>query len=230
MSEPASTDQGQANTDTPASGEQKPDTLLGNPSASDAPAADAPPGDGKPAETEAPKDEAQKSVAPEKYELKAPEGFAELDGALVESFEPLAREMNLTNESAQKLVETMMPKVVERLTAHSTAAWETTLAGWVETAKTDAEIGGEALPQNLQSAQRALDRFASPELRALLDYRSDANPNGLGLGNHPELVRVFARIGKAMADDKFVTSNSAAGTGPRDPADVLFGQTHNPRS
>ncbi|MDD1107598.1 peptidase, partial [Klebsiella pneumoniae] len=40
--------------------------------------------------------------APEKYEFTAPEG-AELDSKAVELFEPVARELGLSNDQAQKL-------------------------------------------------------------------------------------------------------------------------------
>jgi len=148
---------------------------------------------------------------PEKYELKAPEGFDQLDPVLVESFEPLARELNLTNENAQKLVETMMPKVVERITAQHREAWGKQLEQWVTTAKTDKEIGGQAFDQASKQARAALAKFATPELMQMLAYPSAENPNGLGLGNHPELVRVFARIGKASAEDQIAPGKTPAG-------------------
>ncbi|MCV5473515.1 peptidase, partial [Escherichia coli] len=42
--------------------------------------------------------------APEKYEFQAAEGV-ELDADALKDFEPVARELNLTNEQAQKLVD-----------------------------------------------------------------------------------------------------------------------------
>lgn len=57
-----------------------------------------------------------------------------------------------------------------------------------------------------------MDKFGSPELKQYL--------NETGLGNHPELVRIFANIGKAMSEDGLVTGNSG---GVKSAADVLFG-------
>lgn len=170
------------------------------------------------------KDDKKPEGAPEKYELKAPEGFEKLDEQLVEAFEPIAREFNLTNEQAQKLTETMMPKVVERMTEQSREAWSNTIESWVGEVKGDKELGGDSMPANLDAANRAVAKFGSPELKALLDYPSAENPKGLGLGNHPELVRVFSRIGKAMAEDGMVNGNSA-GDGKKSQAEVLFGSS-----
>lgn len=162
--------------------------------------------------------------APEKYELKAPEGFEQIDPALMESFEPVARELGLTNEAAQKLVETQMPKVVERITEQHREAWGKQLETWVSDVKADKEIGGEQHAATLQTANRALTKFATPELLSLLDYPSETNPKGLGLGNHPELVRVFARIGKAMAEDTLANGNGAPGA-KKDAAEIMFGNS-----
>jgi hypothetical protein len=134
--------------------------------------------------------------APEKYEFTAPEGVT-LDAEAVAEFEPVAREMNLTNEQAQKLVE-LQTKLVQK----QMQQWDQTVDGWVSTIKSDQEIGGEGLKQNIALAQRALSQFGTPELKAALDATR--------MGSHPELVRVFARIGKAMAEDTFVAGKTPA--------------------
>lgn len=184
-------------------------------------------GQDEPNEGDKPKDADQDKPdgVPEKYDLKPPEGFESLDKELVSHFEPLARELKLSNEGAQKLVETMMPKVVQRITEQQQQAWMGQLEAWVEDVKKDPEIGGEKMQTTLQDAKRALDRFATPELKALIEYPSADNPRGLGLGNHPELVRLFARIGKAMAEDRIVTGNGNGADARRDPAEILYGNS-----
>jgi hypothetical protein len=42
--------------------------------------------------------------APERYELAVPDGFEKLDEAMVAEAEPVLRELNLSNEAANKLV------------------------------------------------------------------------------------------------------------------------------
>jgi hypothetical protein len=70
---------------------------------------------------------------------------------------------------------------------------------WTEQVKTDKEIGGDKLDQNLGIARKAIDTFGSPELKALL--------NSTGLGNHPEVVKLAFKVGKAISEDRFVTGS-----------------------
>ena len=69
-------------------------------------------------------------------------------------------------------------------------------ASWSESSRTDKEFGGDKLNENLAVAQKAMNAFGTPELRAVL--------NKTGLGNHPELIRAFVRAGKAISEDTFV--------------------------
>lgn len=148
--------------------------------------------------------------APEKYEFAAPEGVT-LDAEAVAEFEPIAKELNLTNDQAQKLVE-LQTKFVQK----QQAQWDQTVDTWVTEIKADKEIGGQAMTESVKQAQRAISQFGTPELKAALDATR--------MGNHPELVRVFARIGKAMAEDTFVPSGAVSGV-KRDAAEIMFGDS-----
>lgn len=148
--------------------------------------------------------------APEKYDLKVPDGMT-LDETAFADFEPIARELNLSNEQAQKLADLYSKRTTE-LVQKQQETWKETTAKWVDDVKADKEIGGQNLDVSVRHAQAALTKFGTPELRAQMD--------ATGMGNHPELVRVFARIGKAMAEDTFVQS-SRDGT-QVDPAKKLF--------
>jgi hypothetical protein len=81
--------------------------------------------------------------------------------------------------------------------------WNQTLAKWVTEMKSDKEIGGDNFTPSVKQAQNAINKFGTPELKTALD--------SYGMGNHPELVRVFARIGKAMAEDTHVSGGNAGG-------------------
>lgn len=149
--------------------------------------------------------------APEKYEFQAAEGV-ELDTEALKEFEPVAREMNLTNEQAQKLVD-VYPKILAGVQQRQAEAWQQTTEQWAADVKADKEIGGDKLPSNLSAAQRALDQFGTPELKTYL--------NDTGLGNHPDLVKAFVKIGKAMSEDGMVTGSN---DGQRSAAEVLYGK------
>ncbi|HDS7133368.1 TPA: peptidase [Klebsiella aerogenes] len=169
------------------------------------------PADGdKPADK--PDDKEQKAEgAPEKYEFTAGEGV-ELDTEALKDFEPVARDLNLTNEQAQKLVDAY-PKILAGVQQRQAEAWQAQTEEWAATVKADKEIGGDKLTANLGVAQRALDTFGTPELKEYL--------NGTGLGNHPELVKAFIKVGKAMSEDGMVTGKES---GQRSAAEVLYGK------
>ncbi|MBW7715611.1 peptidase [Enterobacter kobei] len=169
------------------------------------------PQDDKPADGDKPDDEEQKQEgAPEKYEFQAGEGV-ELDAEALKDFEPVARDLNLTNEQAQKLVDAY-PKILAGVQQRQAEAWQKQTEGWAETVKADKEIGGDKLTANLSAAQRALDQFGTPELKEYL--------SATGLGNHPDLVKTFVKIGKAMSEDGMVDGSNQ---GQRSAAEVLYG-------
>lgn len=163
---------------------------------------------GKPADK---KNDANKSDvgAPEKYEFKAPEEGQELDQGALEVFEPIARELNLNNEQAQKLVDAYGSKIMPAIQKQINDSWQKQREQWVKTVKADEELGSN---ESIGAAQKAMDKFGSPELKQYLEES--------GLGDHPELIRIFASVGKAMSEDGLVTGNS---NGSKSAADVLFG-------
>lgn len=155
--------------------------------------------------------EQKQEGAPEKYEFQAGEGV-ELDAEALKDFEPVARELNLTNEQAQKLVDAY-PKILAGVQQRQADAWQAQTEEWAATVKADKEIGGDKLTANLGVAQRALDTFGTPALKEYL--------NSTGLGNHPELVKAFVKVGKAMSEDGVVTGKES---GQRSAAEVLYGK------
>lgn len=136
--------------------------------------------------------------APEKYEFKAPEG-SEFDAEIIGSFSEIAKELNLTQEAAQKLLDTMGPRIAER----QMGQLEAIRNDWAQASQTDKEFGGDKLQENLAVAKKALDSFGTPELRALL--------NESGLGNNPEVIRFMYRAGKAISEDTYVGNSPGAG-------------------
>lgn len=143
--------------------------------------------DGKPeAEQDNPED-----GAPEQYEFKAPEG-QKFDDAVLGAFSEVAKELNLSQSAAQKVLD----KVAPVIQARQLEQIEAVRTAWAESAKTDKEFGGDKLNESLSVAKKALDQFGSPELKKLL--------NESGLGNNPEVIRAFYRAGKAISEDTFV--------------------------
>lgn len=133
--------------------------------------------------------------APEEYaDFAAPEGMAFNPEALTD-FKALAKEHNLSQEAAQKFAD-LGAKAVQKAQDGYREQIEQAQAQWAADSKADKEFGGDALPENLSVAKRALDTFGSPELSKMLGES--------GLGNHPEVIRLMYRVGKAISEDKLV--------------------------
>lgn len=136
----------------------------------------------------------QPQGAPEKYELNPGDG-KEFDSEFLKTFEETARELDLSNDKAQKLIDKLSPV----LEARQLARIEAVKQEWQDTSKADKEFGGDKLNENLAYAKQALDKFGSPELKKML--------NETGLGNNPEVIRFFYRAGKAISSDTIVTGH-----------------------
>lgn len=129
------------------------------------------------------------------YDLKLPDGSI-LDSAYLDQTKSLAKEMNLTPEAAQKLVERDNYLQQQQLTK-----WNEQVVQWEGVVKSDKEIGGDNFQASVNDARTALDKFGSPEFKAML--------NQSGYGNHPELVRLLSRVGKAMREDSMMNGSSS---------------------
>ena len=149
--------------------------------------------------------------APETYaDFTFPEGV-EADKAALDLATPVFRELGLTQEKAQQLVDlqTKIEKARADASATEFAALQKT---WTDAARADKDFGGATFDANMALARKALEAYGSPELSAAL--------NASGWGNHPELIRVFWKIGKDLADEKFVPGKAA--TAPKSIADRMF--------
>lgn len=127
--------------------------------------------------------------APEKYEFKLPEG-ATLDPSIQAKFEAVARDLNMPQASAQKILEAMGPQIA----AAQNEAAVRVRNEWAASAKSDTEFGGDNLDANLAIAKKAVDTFGTPALKLFLDES--------GLGNHPEMIRMMFKAGKALSEDR----------------------------
>lgn len=154
-------------------------------------------------------------TAPEKYEFKAPEGV-ELDKNVVALFEPIAKELKLPGESAQKIVSLYAEKIMPHVLQAQADSWAKQVDDWSQAVKSDKELGGEGFAANVEVAQKAIARFGSPALKEILE--------STGLGNHPELVRFCMRIGKAISEDSAVLPGKEPQV-KKSYAEILYGST-----
>ena len=146
---------------------------------------------------------APKEGAPEVYEFKAAEGQT-FDPEFLKGYSEVARELNLTQEAAQ----TMIDKVGPVLAQQQQAQIARVRSEWAEASKVDAEFGGTKFNENLAIAKQSIDKFATPEFKQMLD--------DTGLGNHPEWIRYCYRVSKAFSPDNFEGGHKEGGAAPND--------------
>lgn len=172
-------------------------------------------GDNPPPENQEGDQDKQKTDAesevPEKYDFKPPEGM-EFDEETINLYAEAAKEAGLSQEKA----DIILGKIAPHLAQQQIKAVEKASAEWEAASRADPEFGGDKLNENLSIAAKAIEQFATPELKTLL--------NESRLGNNPEVIRLFYRVGKAISEDGFV---SATGSPQTSDARALFPNTKN---
>ena len=156
-----------------------------------------------PAKAEPQKDAAT-GTSPDKYEFKQPEGRS-FDAEVLSTFGEVAKSLGLSQDKAQTIIDKLAP-VMEQRQSDRLADER---AAWVKSIKSDKEIGGDKFAESLAVAQKALKSFGSPELTKLL--------NDSGLGDHPDVIRFFHKVGKSISEDGMVQGRAAA-----EPVDSLL--------
>jgi len=146
--------------------------------------------------------------APEAYEFKTPERLPEgheIDKQVLDAYSEAARDLDLPQDKAQKMLDKVMPTLHERALEQQ----EQQRDKWAKEAREDADFGGDKLEENLGVAKKALDQFGSDGLRDLLE-------SSAGLGNHPEVIRFMVKVGQALSEDRFVGNNQGQAVDPND--------------
>jgi hypothetical protein len=126
--------------------------------------------------------------------------------ALVE-FKALAKEHKLAGPAAQKILDSFVGHVRKQHQERQTAI-NAENAAWVKEMNEHPEFGGAQLEANLKHARKALEAFGAPDREALGSMLVET-----GLGNHPALVRMFIRIGRALGEDTIAGTAAAASRG-----------------
>lgn len=148
------------------------------------------------AKTEA---DAKLTGAPEAYEdFTLPEGM-EMDADVLGEFKGLAKELNIPQDKAQKLIDFQTQLATKQAEQYQAAVAKQS-QDWAAAIKNDPEIGGENYDKSVASAIKVIQSFGDPALTELL--------NTSGLGNHPALFKFCHRISAAISEDKFVMPGS----------------------
>jgi len=170
--------------------------------------------------------------APEAYELKAPEGAPmQIDAEMVKLADPVFRELNLTNDQAQKLTDFVakdyLPKVLEQVKTQgeqeTLKAILDTRKAWVEQTTADAEVGGNEDQRKERAAvmATAIDKLMGDDAPAFRQFLNDT-----GLGNHVLLAKLAYRAGKMLQEGQIHTGGP--GTQVKTPEQSFYGPTFQP--
>ena len=139
------------------------------------------------------------NTPPDTYaDFVMPEGI-DVDAAAIAEALPVFKELGLTQDAAQKLVDFQAARV-QAEGQKQVDAFTQLKQDWHDQSVNDSEFGGDAFAENVALAQSALNNFGTPELKQLMeDY---------GVGNHPEMLRFMVKVGKLTAED--VPGNTGA--------------------
>jgi len=145
--------------------------------------------------------------APEAYaDFDAPEGVV-LDATSIDSFKGVAKELNLPQAKAQEIVN-LGAALVQRTIDSLVEGFTQTRTEWLTQSKASFEAPA------LAKAKLGLETFGTPELTKFLREEQ--------LENHPEIIRLLARVGELASEDGFVAAGSTSPRGDKSLAERMF--------
>ena len=169
---------------------------------------------------------AEPGKVPEKYELKAPEGYT-IDPKVVEEATPIFKELGLSQDQAQKLTDIWNKHSIEAQDA-ALKGMEATRTEWRSTVAKDPALGdgkADLRPETKANISKAFDAIGDAKqvtaLKEALDFT--------GAGDHPAIVAAFNAWGKLLSEGTLVkgggpapTGQAAPGAGPRSAAAAMY--------
>lgn len=158
--------------------------------------------DGEPdkGETKGKESEPKPAEAPKEFDptaLTVPDGLVP-DQELLQQFGDLAKDMNMSQEQAQELVDLQVKAIQAQ-----EAQFVEMRRQWVDELKKDQEYGGTRFDATVSDAQAVMRRFdPSGEVLQVLQTS--------GFGDNPAVIKMLAKIRRSISDDEFVTTSEKA--------------------
>lgn len=162
---------------------------------------------------------AAEGAAPEKYELKLPEGVT-LDPERQAQFEGIAREYGLTNEKAQRLLDQHLQEI-QNVSRGLYDKWNETQKMWKNEITNDKEIGGANFKQSKAHVARFINSLPEPMRQPFREAL-----NFTGAGNNPAVFRALRAAGQRYAEGTPVKGSPMTATAPKSAASVMY-PTHS---
>lgn len=157
--------------------------------------------------------------APETYaDFKLPDNM-EVNAAVMDEFKAMAKERNLSQEDAQKFVETgakLAQEAVENFALAQVDAYAKKVESWHQERAKDQEIGGT------EDRQKEVLGHASKVVRAIGGEKLLSAFDETGAGNHPEIIRAFYRLKDFVGEDGKLIQGNLGGGEPKNAAQTLY--------
>ena len=155
-----------------------------------------------------------KPVVPEKYaDFTVPEGFT-LNKDALEAAVPVFKELGLTQEQAQKLIDVQTKREAE-LAKGGQGDYVAMRKGWRDEVLADTSLsaGGKVKPEVLQTIGRAIDGLGDTKLAGEFRQVMDTT----GLGDNPAFVRAFFKLAQQVTEGRPVTGKGPSAEGQKAP-------------
>ena len=169
-------------------------------------------------------DEAGKNTPVEYTDFTLPDGVVPDEQKLAE-FKSLASEAGLTQEQAQKLIDTHAA-TLKSVNDANTQRWYDTQREWQATVMKDPEIGGKNFDDMKTTIASAIDVVGGKDaaaIRQAFDYT--------GAGNNPDVIRFLYRLGKSIGEGGSVDGGKpAAVEKPKSAAETLYPSQTQPNA
>jgi len=152
--------------------------------------------------------------APEKYaDFKVPEGFT-LNKEAVEAALPVFKELGLTQDQAQKLVDIQTKREAE-LAKSGQGDYAAMREGWRKEVLADNTLsaGGRVKPEVLQTIGRAIDGLGDTKLAGEFRQIMDTT----GVGDNPAFVRAFFKLAQQVTEGRPTSGKGPSELGQKAP-------------
>ena len=151
------------------------------------------------------------------YDFKFADGVP-VDDAFKSDMTAWAKEHKLDPKAAQGAAD-LAAKYGESMAEKFTNDMVNLRNEWATQARADKEYGGDNFDANLAGANKALQQFGSLELIKVL--------KDTGLGNNPEVIRLFHNINKTISQDSVAAAISASASAEKTQAQRMYGGGSN---
>lgn len=145
------------------------------------------------------------------YTITAPEGYPISEGAL-KGLNEVCKSANLNEEQANAVMAYMKGNYTSAM-ASQQEAMQAQAKTWIGEFQADKDFGGDKFDASVADAQRALATFDQSGTVSKMLAET-------GYGNNPDVLRIFARVGRALGEDKLIGNGSGGESVPLE--DRLF--------